>query len=170
MYYKWCLSTLVLRMVYIGKSDWYHASKVHSIYLSIILIVVTLPKFKSIHICKIEPNSWKTYVGGANTIKIENWFYFISLWWLSSITKKGEIKSPSLILVINDTKLLMPCVKCFKLGISNMWWRWKWYGEMATRPHDLCMKWWARSWRNAHKMMDMMIKWRRMILEHKAKV
>jgi hypothetical protein len=38
---------------------------------------------------------------------------------LSSITKKGEIESPSLILVINDTKLLMPCVKCFELGISN---------------------------------------------------
>jgi hypothetical protein len=28
-------------------------------------------------------------------------------------------ESPSLVLVINDTKLLMPCVKCFKLGISN---------------------------------------------------
>jgi hypothetical protein len=28
-------------------------------------------------------------------------------------------ESPSLILVINDTKLLMPCVKCFELGISN---------------------------------------------------
>jgi hypothetical protein len=26
---------------------------------------------------------------------------------------------PSLVLVINDTKLLMPCVKCFELGISN---------------------------------------------------
>jgi hypothetical protein len=26
---------------------------------------------------------------------------------LSSITKKGEIESPSLVLVINDTKLLM---------------------------------------------------------------
>jgi hypothetical protein len=31
--------------------------------------------------------------------------------------KKTE--SPSLVLVINDTKLLMPCVKCFELGISN---------------------------------------------------
>jgi hypothetical protein len=28
-------------------------------------------------------------------------------------------ESPSLVLIINDTKLLMPCVKCFKLGISN---------------------------------------------------
>jgi hypothetical protein len=32
---------------------------------------------------------------------------------------KFPIESPSLVLVINDTKLLMPCVKCFKLGISN---------------------------------------------------
>jgi hypothetical protein len=38
---------------------------------------------------------------------------------LSSITKKRKIESPSLVLVINDTKLLMPCVKCFELGISN---------------------------------------------------
>jgi hypothetical protein len=28
-------------------------------------------------------------------------------------------ESPSLVLVINDTKLLMPCVKCFELGTSN---------------------------------------------------
>jgi hypothetical protein len=28
-------------------------------------------------------------------------------------------ESPSLVLVINDNKLLMPCVKCFELGISN---------------------------------------------------
>jgi hypothetical protein len=28
-------------------------------------------------------------------------------------------ESPSLILVINDTKLLMPCVKWFRFGISN---------------------------------------------------
>jgi hypothetical protein len=28
-------------------------------------------------------------------------------------------KSPSLLLVINDTKFLMPRVKCFELGISN---------------------------------------------------
>jgi hypothetical protein len=31
----------------------------------------------------------------------------------------GSGESPSLFLVINDTKLLMPCVKCFELGISN---------------------------------------------------
>jgi hypothetical protein len=29
------------------------------------------------------------------------------------------VESPSLVLVINDTKLLMSCVKCFELGISN---------------------------------------------------
>jgi hypothetical protein len=28
-------------------------------------------------------------------------------------------ESPSLVLVINDTKLLMSCVKCFELGINN---------------------------------------------------
>jgi hypothetical protein len=31
----------------------------------------------------------------------------------------GKFESPSLVLVINDTKLLMPCVKCFELDISN---------------------------------------------------
>jgi hypothetical protein len=31
----------------------------------------------------------------------------------------NKAESPSLVLVINDTKLLMPCVKCFELGISN---------------------------------------------------
>jgi hypothetical protein len=33
--------------------------------------------------------------------------------------KKGEIESLSLVLVINDTELLMSYVKCFELGISN---------------------------------------------------
>jgi hypothetical protein len=32
---------------------------------------------------------------------------------------EGGLESPSLVLVINDTKLLMSCVKWFKLGISN---------------------------------------------------
>jgi hypothetical protein len=32
-------------------------------------------------------------------------------------TYHGE--SPSLVLVINDTRLLIPSVKCFELGISN---------------------------------------------------
>jgi hypothetical protein len=31
----------------------------------------------------------------------------------------GPCESPSLVLVINDTKLLIPYVKCFELGISN---------------------------------------------------
>jgi hypothetical protein len=38
------------------------------------------------------------------------------------VTKmKGQstTESLSLVLVINDTKLLMSCVKCFELGISN---------------------------------------------------
>jgi hypothetical protein len=35
------------------------------------------------------------------------------------LPKKGEIEGPSLVLVINDTKLIMSCVKCFELGISN---------------------------------------------------
>jgi hypothetical protein len=30
-----------------------------------------------------------------------------------------ELESLSLVLVINDTKLLMTCVKCFELDISN---------------------------------------------------
>jgi hypothetical protein len=74
--HKWCLATSMLRMVYKGNSDWYHASKVHSIYLSINLIVVTLTKFKSIHMCTIEQTHGSTYVGGANTIKIENMISF----------------------------------------------------------------------------------------------
>jgi hypothetical protein len=36
-----------------------------------------------------------------------------------NVPKVREVESPSLVLVINDTKLLMPCVKCFELGISN---------------------------------------------------
>jgi hypothetical protein len=35
----------------------------------------------------------------------------------NAATMKDE--SQSLVLVINDTKLLMTCVKCFELGISN---------------------------------------------------
>jgi hypothetical protein len=56
------------------------------------------------------------------------------------------IESPSLVLVINDTKLLMPCVKCFELGISN------------TYDECVCGKEW---WPQDHKKMvhghDMMI-------------
>jgi hypothetical protein len=32
---------------------------------------------------------------------------------------RSTTESPSLVLIINDTKLLMTCVKCFELGISN---------------------------------------------------
>jgi hypothetical protein len=47
-------------------------------------------------------------------------------------------ESPSLVLVINDTKLLMPCVKCFELGISN------------TCDEGVCGKEW---WPQDHKEM-----------------
>jgi hypothetical protein len=45
---------------------------------------------------------------------------------------------PSLVLVINDTKLLMSCVKCFELGISN------------TCDEGVCGKEW---WPQDHKEM-----------------
>jgi hypothetical protein len=38
---------------------------------------------------------------------------------MSTPNKSEPVESLSLVLVINDTKLLMPCVKCFELGISN---------------------------------------------------
>jgi hypothetical protein len=42
-------------------------------------------------------------------------------------------ESPSLVLVINDTKLLISCVKCFESGISN------------TRDEGVCGKeWWSQ--------------------------
>jgi hypothetical protein len=47
-------------------------------------------------------------------------------------------ESPSLVLVINDTKLLIPCVKCFELGISN------------TCDEGVCGKEW---WPQDHKEM-----------------
>jgi hypothetical protein len=51
---------------------------------------------------------------------------------------KRDSESPSLVLVINDTKLLMSCVKCFELGISN------------TCDEDVCGKEW---WPQDHKKM-----------------
>jgi hypothetical protein len=48
------------------------------------------------------------------------------------------IESPSLVLVINDTKLLILCVKCFELGISN------------TCDESVCGKEW---WPQDHKEM-----------------
>jgi hypothetical protein len=77
---------------------------------------------------------------------------------LSSITKKGKIESPSLVLVINDTKLLMPCVKCFKLGISN------------TCDEGVCGKeWWPQDHKEmmrGYEMMIMVIKHEEMDMEH----
>jgi hypothetical protein len=56
-------------------------------------------------------------------------------------------ESPSLVLVINDTKLLMPCVKCFELGISN------------TGDEGVCGKeWWPQDHKemvHEHEMMIM---------------
>jgi hypothetical protein len=61
-------------------------------------------------------------------------------------------ESPSLVLVINDTKLLMLCVKCFELGISK------------TCDEGVCGKeWWPQDHKemvhgDAHEMMIMVIK------------
>jgi hypothetical protein len=56
-------------------------------------------------------------------------------------------ESPSLVLVINDTKLLMPCVKCIELGISN------------TCDEGVCGKeWWPQDHKemvHGHEMMIM---------------
>jgi hypothetical protein len=61
-----------------------------------------------------------------------------------------ETESPSFILVINDTKLLMPCVKCLELGISN------------TCDEGVCGKeWWPQDHKemvDGHEMMIMVIK------------
>jgi hypothetical protein len=78
---------------------------------------------------------------------------------LSSITKKEEIESPSLVLVINDTKLLMPRVKWFKLGISN------------TCDEGACgMEWWPQDHKeivHGHEMMVMVIKHEEMDMEQR---
>jgi hypothetical protein len=56
-------------------------------------------------------------------------------------------ESLSLVLVINDTKLLMPCVKCFEVGISN------------TCDEGVCGKeWWPQDHKemvHGHEMMIM---------------
>jgi hypothetical protein len=56
---------------------------------------------------------------------------------LSATSLVGS-ESPSLVLVINDTKLIMSCVKCFELGISN------------TCDEGVCVKEW---WPQDHKEM-----------------
>jgi hypothetical protein len=57
------------------------------------------------------------------------------------------LESPSLVLVINNTKLLMPCVKCFELGISN------------TCDEGVCgNEWWPQDHKemvHGHEMMIM---------------
>jgi hypothetical protein len=55
-------------------------------------------------------------------------------------------ESPSLVLVINDTKLLMPCVKSFELGISN------------TCDEGVCGKeWWPQDHKEIVHGYEMMI-------------
>jgi hypothetical protein len=65
--------------------------------------------------------------------------------WQGRRQRGGE--SPSLVLEINDTKLLMPCVKCFELGISN------------TCDEGVCGKeWWPQDHKemvHGHEMMIM---------------
>jgi hypothetical protein len=55
-------------------------------------------------------------------------------------------ESPSLVLIINDTKLLMPYVKCFELGISN------------TCDEGVCgKKWWPQDHKEMVHGYEMMI-------------
>jgi hypothetical protein len=64
--------------------------------------------------------------------------------WSSAGLSPGE--SPSLVLVINDTKLLMPYVKCFELGISN------------TCDEGVCGKeWWPQDHKEMVHRHEMMI-------------
>jgi hypothetical protein len=66
-------------------------------------------------------------------------------------------ESPSLVLIINDTKLLMSCVKWFKLGISN------------TCDEGTCgMEWWPQDHKemvHEHEIMVMVIKHEEMDME-----
>jgi hypothetical protein len=79
--------------------------------------------------CQVRPIKWdlpvrliSTTVGPTTT------------WALTSRPDQGRpAESPSLVLVINDTRLLMSYVKWFKLGISN------------TRDEGSCgIKWWPQ--------------------------
>jgi hypothetical protein len=62
----------------------------------------------------------------------------------------GTLESLNLVLVINDTKSLMPCAKWFKLGISN------------TCDEGACgMEWWPQDHIeivHGHEMTIMVIK------------
>jgi hypothetical protein len=73
--------------------------------------------------------------------------------------QRNHVKSPNLVLVINDTKLLIPCVKCFELGMSN------------TCDEGVCGKeWWPQDHKemvHRHEMMIMMIKHEEMDIERR---
>ena len=61
---------MVLRMVYIGNSNWYHASKVHSLDLSIIWQTL-LPHNSNPCICaSFQIQTLSTYIGEANTTNL----------------------------------------------------------------------------------------------------
>jgi hypothetical protein len=111
------------------------------------------PFLNSKHMYKIA-----TYLSWVNLLSV---FYMrLALYctnihyepWNSFDLRFGE--SPSLVLVINDTMLLMSCVKCLELGISN------------TCDEGVCGKEW---WPQDHKemvhiheitiMVEMHIKW-----------
>jgi hypothetical protein len=66
-------------------------------------------------------------------------------------------ESPSLVLVINDTKLLMSCIKYFELGISNTY-------DEGVRGKE----WWPQDHKemvHGHEMMIMVIKHKEMDME-----
>jgi hypothetical protein len=57
-----------------------------------------------------------------------------------------KTESSGLVLLINDIKLLMSCVKCFELGISN------------TRDEGVCDKeWWPQDHKEMVRGHEMMI-------------
>ena len=110
---------MVLRMLYIGNSNWYHASKVHSYTLASfgsyyspkLLIHAYVQAFKSKLLAHMQgeqllPNQvYETYpyplhmvkcLGKQHESKKISLNIFVKR--LSSITKKGEIKIPSLVL------------------------------------------------------------------------
>ena len=86
------------------------------------LVVITLPQFQSIHMCEFQTKHSSTYVGGELILPIKvygtcpksfthdkiawasnmnpkelNFHIFVEL---SSITKKGRLKGPCVVLVI----------------------------------------------------------------------
>ena len=106
---------MVLRMVYLVHSNWYHASKVHLLYLSIIW--QTLPsKFQiyayvqafnpnSQHICR-GANATnlgfiklvQTLLHMVNMLGQATWIQLNLFHIFVEVVKKGEIESPSLVL------------------------------------------------------------------------